>query len=98
LGGFQIAISCFGGVPSGVDFGFRPLAFGDVTVDQYEPAVWHRVAANLDDTPIWSCAFKPQFLMSVFEATAEFRLDVFRPEFATCCKYANLIGITRTLH
>jgi hypothetical protein len=43
---------------------------------KHEPTIGNGVSPNLDDTAIWSCAFKSQFLISVFEAAAEFRLDV----------------------
>ena len=80
-----------------MDLGLAALALGDVAVDQDEPTIGHRVAPNLDDTAIWSCAFKPQFLISVFEAAAEFRLDVVGAELATIGQYAKVLGIAWTL-
>ena len=54
----QIAIGGFGGIPSGADFGFGPLALGDVAVDQHEAAIGHRVVAHLDDPAIGAGAFE----------------------------------------
>jgi hypothetical protein len=59
-----------------IDFGFRPLPLGNVAVDQDEATARYCTAADFDHPAIWSCPFEAQFLVGVFEAAAEFRLDV----------------------
>ena len=93
----QVAIGGFGGVAGRADLGLRPLALGDVAVDQHEAAIGHRVAANLDDPAIWSRALEAQFLVGVFEAAAEFRLDVVGAELAAFGEDAEVVGIARAL-
>jgi hypothetical protein len=68
LGCFQIAIGCFGGIPSRSDLGLRPLTLGDVTVDQHEPAARNHIAADLNDPSIGPRPFGAEFLIGVFEA------------------------------
>ena len=51
-------------------------------VDQDEAAIRHRVAADLNYLPIRAGSFEAQFLVGVFEAAAEFRVDVDGVKFA----------------
>jgi len=86
----------FGGIPGSTDFSFRAFAFGDVAVNEDEAAIWHRIPANLDNPAIGPCPFSAEFLVGVFEATVEFRLDVVGAEFATFGEDAEVVGIART--
>jgi hypothetical protein len=91
----QVTVGGFSGVPSRSDFGFRSLALGDVSVDQHKPTIGHRIAADLDHPTIRPCSFEPQFLVRVFEATVEFRLDVVDAKFATFGEDTEVVRVAR---
>ena len=63
----QVAQGRLGGVARRADLGLRPLALGDVAVDQHEAAVRHRVAPHFDDPAVRPGALEAQFLVGVFE-------------------------------
>jgi hypothetical protein len=80
-----------------VDLGFRSLTLSDVTVDQNEAATRYSIATDFDDPTIWPYPFQPQFPVSLFEASAEFRFDVVGAKLAAIGKDAKVLSIARTL-
>ena len=66
-------------------------------VDQHEAAVRHRVAADLDYLPIRAGSFEAQFLVSVLETAAEFRLDVDGYRIRPARQDTEIFSIARTL-
>ena len=66
-------------------------------VDQDEAAIRHRVAADFDYLPIRAGSFEAQFLVSVFEAAAEFRVDATGIKFAPLRQDTEVFSIARTL-
>jgi hypothetical protein len=79
-----------------VDLGLAALALGYIAVDEHEPAVRHRIAADFDDPAIRARSLEAQFLVSIFEAAAEFRLDVVGTELAAIGQDAKVVGIAWT--
>src|SRR5215469_12646595 len=97
LGGFEIAIGCFGSVPSGVNFGLRPFAFGNVAVNQHNAAIRHRVVPHFNDRAIWARSLELIMFVEASLQAIDFGLGVGLAELAALREIANVFVEAMTL-
>jgi len=93
----QLAECPLGGVTRRVDLFLGALPLGDVTVDDYEPAPRHGIAAHLDNASVGARVLEAQFLVDRLETAAEFRRDALGAEFAALGEETEIIGIVRAI-
>jgi len=93
-GRFQVVVSGFGGVPCGVDFGLRPLALGDVAVDQHKTAAGHRVVAYFEHPAVRPRALERVVPTGILGVAAKLGLRVGRcAELAALRQISHEVGV-----
>src|SRR5215469_1957329 len=97
LGGFEIAISRFGSLPSGVNFGLRPFALGDVAVNNHDAAIRHRVIPNFNNRAIRARALELIMFVEAFPQAFDFGLRVGLAELAALSEIADVLVEAMTL-